>query len=105
MAAYGTRGTIIATTQGLPQITPVKLLGAQGNESLSEMPVPDRLRFVPKAVPFGPPQNVGQAYVRMAEAIREGKQFSPSFENALQVHKLLEMIQHSSDEGRVIKIS
>ncbi len=104
MAVYGSKGTLIATTQGLPQITPVTLLGAQGNETLSKLPVPERLRFVPEAVPFGPPQNVGQAYVRMAEAILEGKTFNPSFEDALAVHKLLEAIQRSSDEGCIVKL-
>jgi predicted dehydrogenase len=104
MSVYGSKGTIIASTQGLPQITPITLLGAQGNESLSELPVPERLRFVPDAVPFGPPQNVGQAYVRMAEAIRKGKQFSPNFENALKLHIFLDSIRHSSDEGRVVKL-
>jgi predicted dehydrogenase len=104
MSVYGSKGTIIATTPGLPQITPLKILGAQGNEPLSELLVPERLRCVPDAVPFGPAQNVGQAYVRMAEAIHEGKQFAPNFDNAEQVHKLLEAIQQSSDEGRVVKI-
>jgi len=104
MAAYGSKGTVIASTQGLPQITPVMLVGAQGNEPLGELPVPERLRFVPQAVPFGPPQNVGHAYIRMAEAIREGKHFEPNFDNALAVHRLLEAIQHSSDEGCVVKL-
>jgi predicted dehydrogenase len=104
MAVYGSKGTIIASTQGLPQITPITLVGAQGNEPLSELPVPERLRFVPKAVPFGPPQNVGQAYVRMAEAIREGERFAPNFEDALAVHKLLDAIQRSSDEGCVVRL-
>ena len=105
MAVYGSKGTIIASTQGLPQITPITLLGAQGDEPLTELSVPGRLRVVPEAVPFGPPQNVGQAYVRMAEAIREGKRFDPDFEDALEVHKLLEVIQRSSDEGRVVKLA
>lgn len=68
------------------------------------MPVPERLRVVPKAVPFGPSQNVGQAYVRLAEAIREGKHFAPNFDDALAVHQLLETIQRSSDEGCVVKL-
>jgi len=104
MAVYGSKGAIIATTQLLPQITPITLVGAQGSEPLTELSVPERLRVVPAAVPEGPPQNVGQLYVRMAEAIREGKRFQPSFENALEVHKLLEAIQRSSDEGCVVKI-
>ena len=41
----------------------------------------------------------------MAEAIREGKPFSPGFDHALEVHKLLEALQHSSDEGRTIQLS
>lgn len=104
MAVHGGNGTLVATTHGLPQITPVTLLGAQGNEPLSELPVPERLRFVPKAVPLGPSQNVGRAYVRMAEAIREGKSFHPSFDDALEVHELLEAIQRSSDEGCTVKL-
>ncbi len=104
MAVYGSKGTIIATTAGLPQITPIKLVGAQGSEPLMELKVPKHLRFVPPTVPFGPPQNVAQAYVRMAEAIQAGKPFAPSFEDALEVHRLLEAIQKSSDEGRVVKL-
>ena len=104
MAVYGSKGTIIASTQGLPQITPITLVGAQGNESLSELLVPERLYVVPSAVPEGPPQNVGQAYVHMAEAIRENKGFEPNFEDALAVHKLMDAIQRSSDEGRVVKL-
>ena len=94
----------MATTQGLPQITPIKLVGAQGSEPLVELEVPNHLRFVPPTVPFGPPQNVGHAYVRMAEAIQQGKQFAPSFEDAVRMHNLLETIHKSSDKGRVIKL-
>ena len=104
MVVHGSKGTIIATTPGLPQITPVALTGSQGEEPLKELPVPERLRFVPEAVPFGPPQNVGQAYVRMAEAIQAGKRFHPNFDDALVVHKLLEAIQRSSDEGRAVNL-
>jgi len=104
MVVYGSKGTIIATTQGLPQITPVTLVGAQGNEPLSELRVPERLRFGLSELPMGPPQNVGRAYMRMAESIREGKQFAPNFDDGTQVHKLLEAIQQSSVEGRVIKL-
>jgi hypothetical protein len=104
MAVYGSKGTIIASTKLLPQITPITLVGAQGSEPLTELPVPERLSVVPAAVPEGPPRNIGQLYVRMAEAIREGKGFDPNFEDALEVHKLPEEIQRSSDEGRAVKL-
>ena len=105
MSAYGSRGTIVATTQGLPQITPVTLLGAQRDEPLRELQVPERLRFAPETVPFGPPQNVGQAYIRMAEAIQKGGRFSPNFDDALELHRLLEAVQRSSDQGRTVKFN
>ena len=40
-----------------------------GSIILTELLVPARLRVLPAAVPEGPLQNVGQAYVRMAKAI------------------------------------
>jgi predicted dehydrogenase len=104
MAVYGSKGTIIASTPVMPQITPITLVGAQGSEPLTELSVPQRLRVVPEAVPMGPPQNIGQLYVRMAEAIHDGEHFAPNFDDALEVYKLLEAIQRSSDEGRVVRL-
>lgn len=104
MAVYGNKATIVASTSILPQISPITLVGAQGDAPLAELPVPERLRIVPATVPEGPPQNIGQLYIRMAEAIHEGKQFNPGFEDALEVHKLLEAIQRSSDDGRTIRL-
>ncbi|MDH3674139.1 MAG: Gfo/Idh/MocA family oxidoreductase [Anaerolineae bacterium] len=75
MTVHGSKGKITASTQGLPQITPVTLLGAQGNDPLSELPVPERLRFVPQAVPFGPPQNVGHAYMDQRGHLNENVRF------------------------------
>ena len=105
MEVHGSKGTIIATTPGLPQITPVTLIGSQGKEPLKELAIPERLHFAPKTVPYGPPQNVSHAYIRMAEAITGGKPYRPSFEDALQVHKLLDAIQLSSDEGCVVELN
>jgi len=104
MVVHGSKGTIIATTPGLPQITPVTLTGSQGEEPLKKLPIPERLRFVPKTLPYGPAQNVCHAYIRMAEAINRGKSYRPSFEDALQVHTLLDAIQRSSDEGCVFEL-
>ena len=104
LEAYGSKGTLIATTPGLPQITPVRLTGSQGGEALAELSIPARLQVVPDSVPMGPARNVGQQYVRMAEAIREGSPFSPNFDDALQVYRLVDAIQRSSDEGRVVAL-
>lgn len=104
MEVYGTKGTIVASTSGLPQITPITLTGAQGSEALTELAVPDYLRGA-DPIPGGPPGNVARAYEHMAVAIKEGKPFNPDFEHALQAHKLLDLVQQSSDHGRTITVS
>lgn len=104
MEAYGSTGAIIASTPVMPQITPIALVGAQGDEPLAELPVPERLRVVPAGVPEGPPRNVAQVYVRMAEAIRGGQGFDPDFDHAVQLHELLESLQRSSDEARSVTL-
>jgi predicted dehydrogenase len=104
MTVYGTEGTLVATTEGLPQITPTTLEGARGDEPLAPLPVPQRLRPAPGAVPQGPAANIARAYARIAEAIRGGTRFEPGFDDALKLHELLDALQHSSDAGRAVKL-
>lgn len=67
-------------------------------------PCRSAFRFAPAAEPDGPARNVAQAYVRIAEAIGEGKRFDPDFDHALRLHELLEALQQSSDESRAVKM-
>jgi predicted dehydrogenase len=97
MEIYGTKGTIVASTPVLPQISPITLEGAQGDGPLSELPTPQRLVVAPPAVPDGPARNVAGGYVRMAEAITNGTRFDPDFDHARELHELLETLQNSSD--------
>lgn len=101
MEIYGTEGTIVASTSGLPQITPITLMGARGSDSLDELALPVELtdRF-----PGGPPGNVGRAYLHMAQMIREGGHFRPDFAHAASLHKLLDLIEQSSAEGRSVSV-
>ena len=107
MEIYGTKGTIAASTPVLPQISPITLKGAQGDGPLSELPTPQRLLVAPPAVPDGPARNVAGGYVRMAEAITNGKRFDPDFDHARELHELLETLQHASDIRRavILKVS
>ena len=102
MAIYGTEGTIVASTSGLPQITPITLLGARGSDALEELALPDTLvgRF-----PGGPAGNVGRAYQHLAEGIKTGQSFSPDFAHAETVHRLLDLMEQSSVEGTSVSIS
>lgn len=102
MEIYGTKGTAVASTFGLPQITPITLAGARGSDAFEELVVPDGLADRTLA---GPPANVGRAYARMAEAIRTGRSFRPDFAHAESLHELLDLIEQSSAEGKTVSVS
>lgn len=95
MEAYGTEATLVASSAALPQITPVTLMGAQGDKPLAPVPVPEADRA---AVPDGPGRNIARSYRRMAEAIRAGSAATPDFDDALRVHRLLDALEESSDQ-------
>jgi hypothetical protein len=66
---------------------------------LSELPIPDRFRWVPVDFPRGDPFNVGQMYSLFAEAIRSKKKHGrlPTFDTAVDLHRFLDTIRQSSD--------
>jgi predicted dehydrogenase len=105
LEVYGSQGTIVASTPGLPQITPITLVGSRGGEPLTELAVPERLRVVTVSTLEGPPRNVGQLYSRLADAIHHDRRFTPDFDDALHLHELLDAIQRSSDEHRVVTLN
>ena len=86
MRIYGTDGTVVASTPGLPQITPIKLVGARGSDPLEELWLPAELA---DEMPPGPPGNVGRAYQDLAAAIAQGRAFTPDFAHAESLHSLL----------------
>jgi predicted dehydrogenase len=53
----------------------------------------------------GPPFNVAQMYQRLGEAIRENKDVQPDFDLAVKRHRLLDAIQHASDQGLTVQVS
>ena len=103
MEAYGTKGTLVATSAALPQITPILLSGALGNDPLAPLDLPER-EPVGFSVPAGPGHNIARSYARMAQAIRDGASAEPDFNHALDVHRLLDAVRQSSDEQRAIRV-
>jgi predicted dehydrogenase len=77
----------------------IDLCGSQGGKPLADLPIPESYRWVPPAVPAGPPFNVAQLFKRMADGIRDGRAVSPGFDLALTRHRLLDAIQKASDSG------
>lgn len=81
------------------QYADLSLRGAKSGETLANLPIPESYRWVPPAVPAGPPFNVAQLFARMVPGIRDGKPVSPDFDLAVKRHQLLDAIQKASDTG------
>jgi predicted dehydrogenase len=106
MEVYGREGTLVASTPLMVQYADIRLQGGKGeDEGLQELPVPERLRWVPKEVPSGQPYNVAQMYSRLAGAIREGKAADPDFDLAVKRHRLLDAIERASDQGAGVSVA
>jgi predicted dehydrogenase len=78
----------------------LNLRGARGEgAALADLPVPCKYRWVREGVPSGSPYNVAQLYVKLAEAIRDGRPASPGFDAAVTRHRLLDAIVRAADTG------
>jgi predicted dehydrogenase len=110
MEIYGREGTLAASGEDSPQLSAVTLHGAQGNDALSPMPVPQRFTLAAPETPAGEAGNVGQMYALFAEAIRNGpirnrgEARLPDFATAVELHRLVDAIKQASDEGREVRV-
>jgi len=103
MEIYGREGTLVATGEDSPQLGEVFLQGAQGDNTLAPMPVPERFTIATPGTPAGEAINVGQMYAAFAQAIRGGDSSQPTFETAVDLHRLIDAIAQSSETGRTAK--
>jgi predicted dehydrogenase len=100
---HGDEGDLVltATTRASMQRQELRLQGARGKgNALADMPIPEKYRWVPDAVPQGSPYNVAQLYAKLAESIRDGTPVSPGFDAAVTRHRLLDAIVRASDTGQ-----
>jgi len=61
--------------------------------------VPERFTFATPGTPSGEAANVGQIYTLFAQAIRGGASRQPTFDTAVELHRLVDTIKQSSDTG------
>jgi predicted dehydrogenase len=102
MEIYGREGTLVVTGEESPQLGEVSLHGAQGGNMLASMPVPDRFTMAAPSTPAGEALNVGQMYAQFARAIGDGNSRQPTFETAVELHRLVDAIKQASDSGREV---
>lgn len=104
---YGTEGTLsmVGGGQGGQELQRKIMGGHKGDKALEELTWPERLTRVPESVrSAGPAYDVGQMWVRFAEAIRSGSGIEPDFDHAVRRHRMLDAIVRASETGQRQKI-
>ena len=104
MEIDGRDGTLVAGGEDLPQLSEVQLHGATGGNTLVHLPVPERFTIAAPGTPSGEATNVGQMYRLFAQAIRSGESYQPTFETAVDLHRLIDFIRQASDESREVTV-
>lgn len=103
---YGRDGTLVATGSVSSQRgETLRLQGARGSHTLSDLAVPERFVYVPDNFPRGDPFNVGQMYALFAGAIRTGQSRVPTFDTAVELHRFLDTIQQASETGQTLPVT
>ena len=110
MEIYGREGTLVASGEDSPQLSEVSLHGAKRGEALQSMPVPERFTFASPGTPVGEAFNVGQMYALFAQAIRNRTSPNagnglPSFDTAVELHRLVDATKQASDTGRAVTLA
>ena len=110
MEVYGTKGKLaissnVSSNHG-EQDEMLKLRGLQGGKTLGDLEIPDRFFFLPPEFPRGTPFPIGQMYALLAKAIRTGTtpMELPTFETALQMHRLLDVIREASASQKMVTV-
>ena len=104
MEVYGSKGTLVASSDDSPQLKEVTLQGAQGSDRLEPVVVPGSYTNVLEGMPSGEAFNVGQMYYQFGEAIRAGGQCTPNFDTAVDLHRFLDNIRTATGEGRQVSV-
>jgi predicted dehydrogenase len=103
MEIYGRKGTLVLTSKSV-NVGPSRLHLAIGNEKMAEITPPESYCLIPADMAAGPGRNVGQAYARFANAMRSGKADMPDFNDAIVRHTLIDAMERSHRESKVIKL-
>ena len=108
MEIYGDKGTLVAVSADSPQLGTVEVLGARGSGDIEPLDFPPEELEPARTMPNGAPYNVGQLYSRFAAAIRDAADPElplPDFDHAVGLHRLIDAIRQSSDEGRRVAVA
>ena len=105
---YGREGTLMMIGGGESgQEANRRIMGGKKDDKeMKELPVPDRLKWVPEEVrKVGRAYDVGQMWVNFARAIRGGTPVEPDFDHAVRRHRTLDAIALASQTGQRQKVA
>jgi predicted dehydrogenase len=105
---YGRDGTLVMSGGGEGGGEQQRKImgGRKEDKALQELTVPERFKWVPEAVRNdGPAYEVGQMWVKFAEAIRTGSASKTDFDHAVRRHRSLDAIVRASETGQRQKIA
>ena len=108
LEVYGRDGTLMMLGGGeAGQEEKRRIVGGKKDDkALKELPVPERLKWVPEAVrKVGRAYDVGQMWVNFSKAIRSGKSVEPDFDHAVRRHRMLDAIRRASETGQRQKVT
>jgi predicted dehydrogenase len=95
----GSEGDIrVTAASGHTQMVQLLLEGGQGSDRTLrplEVPAADRAGGLADAIPG----NVARMYARMANDLRKGTHTAPSFDDAVELHRLIAAIEESAAQG------
>ena len=103
---YGTEGTLamIGGGEGGEERRRKIMGGHKDDKALQELPIPERFTSVPESLRSGPAYDVGQMWVKFAEAIRSVSDIEPDFDHAVRRHRTLDAIVRASETGQRQKV-
>ena len=96
LEVYGDRGKLSARSNGLLELSLVRLSGAQAGEAEGEIPVPERLVEVPGLGLDSPAYNIAQLFRNFVRGTRAARDLSPTFAEGARLHRVLEAVDRSS---------
>jgi len=105
---YGKDGTLAMIGGGEAGQEAKRMImgGRKDDKTLQPLPVPEPLKWVPEEVRgLGPSYDVGQMWVKFAEAIRTGTRIDPDFDFAVRRHRMLDAIVRAAQTGQRQKIA
>ena len=105
LEVLGREGTLVATSSDSPQLGDVVLQGAKlADKGLHELPISSKHVNVLEGMPAGAPYNVGQMYYQFSQAIKSGTSHNADFDTAVDLHRLIDSIRKSSNDGRRVAV-